>query len=209
MKVVTINGSPKKNGNTATALDAVTAALTENGIETERIDIGTRAIHGCIACGKCFEMKNRRCILDDDILNATLETVFTADGIVVGSPVHYAGIGGALKSFLDRAFFVAAANSGLFRHKAAAGIVAVRRGGEVTAWDQLNKYFTISEMFMASSHYWNMVFGHAPGECKDDGEGMQGMQILGENLAWLVKALAAGKATLPPAREKIMTNFIR
>ncbi|MCC8165292.1 MAG: flavodoxin family protein [Planctomycetes bacterium] len=209
MKVVTINGSPNKNGNTATALDAVTAALRENGIETERIEIGTKAIHGCIACGRCFEMQNRRCVLDDDMLNGSLETLFNADGVVVGSPVHYAGIGGALKSYLDRAFFVASANGSLMRHKAGAGVVAVRRGGEIAAWEQLNKYFTISEMFMASSHYWNMVFGLEPGECKGDGEGMQGMQILGENLAWLVKALANGKATLPPAREKIMTNFIR
>lgn len=209
MKAILINGSPKKDGNTAIALEAVGGALREQGIATEVIEIGRKAIHGCIACGVCAEKKNRRCALDDDMLNRNLDALFAADGLVIGSPVYYAGINGALKCFLDRAFFVAAANGSLFRHKVGAGVVAVRRGGETTAWDQLNKYFTISEMFVPSSKYWNMAFGLVPGEAVQDLEGMQTMRVLGENMAWLMKSVAAGKAALPPDVDKIMTHFIR
>ena len=166
-------------------------------------------MHGCVGCGACGRDLNRRCAFDDDLLNGTLDRLFAADGLLVGSPVYYAGINGALKSFLDRAFFVAAANGDLFRQKVGAGIVAVRRGGEVAAWEQINKYFTISEMFVPSGHYWNMVFGMAPGEAAQDSEGMQCMEILGANMAWLVKAVAGGKAELPPARERKAMNFIR
>ncbi|MCC8180216.1 MAG: flavodoxin family protein, partial [Planctomycetes bacterium] len=202
MKVVTINGSAKPKGNTALALDRVSAVLNAQGIETERIEIGKDAMHGCIACGMCAQKRNRRCVFDDDLLNKVIDTMIEADGMVIGSPVHYAGIGGALKSFLDRAFFVASASGALFRHKIGAGVVAVRRGGEIAAFDQLNKYFTISEMFVPSSTYWNMVFGMAPGEAAGDGEGMQTMDILGQNMAWLLKARANGSAGLSSFVEK-------
>ena len=142
------------------------------------------------------------------MVNRNLETLFTADGLLVGSPVYYAGVNGALKCFLDRAFFVAGANGGLFRHKVGAGVVAVRRGGEIAAWDQLNKYFAISEMFIPSGNYWNMVFGLEPGEARRDPEGMQTLRVLGANMAWLLKNLAAGAAAPPPATDKVMTNFI-
>lgn len=209
MKVIAINGSAKADGNTAVALDAVCRALGENGVETERIEIGREAMHGCVGCGACGRNRNRRCIFDDDPLNGMLEKMFSADGMVVGSPVYYAGINGALKSFLDRAFYVASANGSLFRHKVGAGVVAVRRGGEVTAWDQLNKYFTISEMFVPSGHYWNMVFGAKPGEALQDCEGLQCLELLGANMAWLLKAAASGKSELPPAQEKKFMNFMR
>lgn len=209
MKTILINGSPKKNGNTATALAAAGEALREQGIETEVLEIGTNAIHGCIACGYCSQKKNRRCVFDDDCLNGSLDALFAADGVLIGSPVYYAGINGALKSFLDRAFFVGSANGSLFRHKVGAAVVAVRRGGEIAAWDQLNKYFTISEMFVPSSFYWNMAFGMAPGEAKQDVEGMQTMRRLGENMAWLLKSIAAGRESLPPEMEKTRMNFIR
>ncbi len=209
MKVAVINGSPKPNGNTAIALNAVCAVLEKEGIACERIEIGNAALHGCSSCGYCGREQNRRCVFNDDMLNSVLETLFSADGLLIGSPVYYAGINGALKSLLDRAFFIASANGSLFRHKVGAGVVAVRRGGEVPAWDQINKYFTISEMFVPSGHYWNMVFGTSPGEATQDGEGMQCMKILGANMAWLLKAVAEGKASLPPEEEKIMTNFIR
>lgn len=209
MKVILINGSPKKNGNTFIALDAVGAALRGRGIETEVLNIGTGAIHGCMACGVCSQKKNRRCVFDDDCVNGSLDTLFAADGLVIGSPVYFAGINGALKSFLDRAFFVGSANGSLFRHKAGAGVVAVRRGGEVAAWEQLNKYFTISEMFVPSSIYWNMAFGMTPGEAKQDAEGMETMHALGENMAWLLKSLAQNKDSLSPKFEKTRTNFIR
>lgn len=209
MKVVAINGSAHANGNTAAALDAVCRALGEHGVETERIEIGTAAMHGCIGCGACGRNRNRRCIQDDDPLNGALEKLFAADGLVVGSPVYYAGINGALKSFLDRAFYVGSANGSLFRHKVGAGVVAVRRGGEVAAWEQINKYFTISEMFVPSGHYWNMVFGLKPSEALQDREGMQCMELLGANMAWLLHAVDGGKAELPPEQKKEFTNFIR
>ncbi len=209
MKVIAVNGSPNASGNTATALNKVCGALEKHGIKTERVEIGKKAIHGCIGCGHCGDARNRRCVFDDDLLNSVIDAMLDADGLLVGSPTYYAGINGALKCLLDRAFYVASANGRGFRHKVGAGIVAVRRGGEVTAWDQLNKYFTISEMFVPSGHYWNMVFGTEPGEAVRDGEGMQCMEVLGENMAWLLKAVENGKASLPAAVEKEFTNFIR
>ena len=209
MKAVIINGSARKHGNTALALDTAAGALRENGIETETLEIGGGALHGCVACGQCFEKQNRRCAFDDDLLNRHLDTLYAADALLIGSPVYYAGINGALKCFLDRAFFVAGANGGLFRHKVGAGVVAVRRGGEIAAWDQLNKYFTISEMFVPSGSYWNMVFGLEPGEAKHDAEGLETMRLLGANMAWLLKCRAQNAASLPPPGEGAMTNFIR
>lgn len=209
MKVVAINGSPNPKGNTALALDRVRAVLEKSGIETERVEIGKGALHGCIACGYCGEKKSGRCVFNDDMLNGVMDKLIEADGLVVGSPVYYAGINGALKSFLDRAFFVASASGSRFRHKVGAAVVAVRRGGEIAAYDQINKYFTISEMFVPSSHYWNMVFGLEPGEAAGDPEGMQCMDILGANMAWLLQSVAERKASLPPEVEKEFTNFIR
>lgn len=209
MKVIAINGSPNAKGNTALALDLVCGALREQGIETERIDIGKKPMHGCIGCGKCVEMKNRRCIFNDDILNQHLDAIFAADGVVIGSPVYYAGINGALKSFLDRAFYVGEANDSIFRHKVGAGVVAVRGGGEATAWDQINKYFTISQMFIPSGTYWNMIFGRTPGEAAQDIEGKQNMKVLGANMAWLLKAVEKERSALPPYEEKQFMSFIR
>ncbi|MDR1519891.1 MAG: flavodoxin family protein [Planctomycetota bacterium] len=209
MKVVAINGSSRKNGNTASALDAASAVLEEEGIRTARIEIGSLAFHGCIGCGTCRSKQNRRCRLDGDELNSNLETLFAADGILLGSPVYYAGINGALKSFLDRAFFVAGANGGLFRHKVGAALVAVRRGGAATALDQLNKYLGICEMFIPTGNYWSMVYGQAPGEAARDDEGMQCVRVLAANMAWLLKSVAAGRGSLPPPQTKAMMNFIR
>lgn len=209
MRVVAINGSPGPKGNTAIALDLVCETLGKQGVETEKIEIGKKAMHGCIGCGVCFEKGNRRCVFDDDILNGVVDKMFAADGILIGSPVYYAGINGALKSFLDRAFFVGMANGGLFRHKVGAGVVAVRRGGEVVAWEQINKYFTISEMFVPSGNYWNMMFGLEPGEAAQDIEGAQNMRVLGANMAWLLQAVAKNRESLPPAEEKEFMNFVR
>lgn len=209
MKVIALNGSSNPGGNTAAALSRVCAVLEKQGIETERVEIGRKPMHGCIACRQCGVRRDRRCALDGDLLNSVIDRLLDADGILVGSPVYYAGINGALKSLLDRLFFVASANGGLFRHKVGAGLVAVRRGGEIAAWDQLNKYFTIAEMFVPSGNYWNMVFGLAPGEAVRDAEGMQTMDVLGANMAWLLRAAAEGKAALPPGVAKEFTNFIR
>lgn len=209
MKAVLINGSPRKNGNTFFALKTVDGVLQKHGIETEFIEIGNGAIHGCSGCGVCKQKKNRRCVCDDDILNRNMDKLIEADGMVIGSPVYHAGINGALKCFLDRAFFVASGAGQLFRHKVGAGVVAVRRGGEASAFDQLNKYFTISEMFVPSSLYWNMVFGMAPGEAEQDVEGIMTMQALGENMAWLMQSVRERKDSLPGLVEKKRMNFIR
>ncbi len=209
MKVIVINGSPKPRGNTALALDAVCSVLNKKNIETPRIEIGTHAMHGCIACHRCAREKDSRCVFNDDLVNPSMDAIIAADGILIGSPVYYAGINGALKAFLDRVFFVASASGSLMRHKVGAAVVAVRRGGEIAAWDQLNKYFTISEMFVPSSVYWNMAFGMTPGEVLQDPEGMDTMNMLGENMAWLLEARQNGAAALPALREKTFTNFIR
>ncbi|MDR2392003.1 MAG: flavodoxin family protein [Planctomycetota bacterium] len=211
MKIVTINGSPRNSGNTAYTLDVASTVFKNEGIETERIDIGVRAIRGCAGCRLCRQRLDRRCIANDDIVNSYLETLFTADGLLVSSPVYYAGINGALKSFLDRAFFVASANGALFRHKVGAGMVAVRRAGATTALEQINKYLAISEMFVPTSSYWGMAYGMAPGESAQDVEGVQTAQVLAANMAWLLKALDAARKIIPPpaAQAKIMMNFIR
>ena len=211
MKVVALNGSANKSGNTALALAAASKPLEEQGIAVERIDIGSAALHGCVGCGLCRQRRNRECRFTDDPANGWMQKLFEADGILLGAPVYFAGVNGAAKSFLDRAFFVAGANGSLFRHKVGAGVVAVRRAGALTAIDQLNKYFTIAEMIVPGSNYWNLAFGMTQGEAAEDAEGMQTMRILGANMAWLLKIIELGKKTLPPPafQEKERMNFIR
>ncbi|MDL2227155.1 flavodoxin family protein [Deltaproteobacteria bacterium OttesenSCG-928-M10] len=212
MKVLLINGSSKTKGNTALALDTAAMVFADNKIETDRIDIGKAAIHGCVGCGACFQKQNRRCVqFTDDPVNEWLEKILTADGLMIGSPVYYAGINGALKALLDRAFFVAAGNGGLMRHKVGAAVTAVRRAGSLPALEQIHKYFSISEMFMPSGNYWPQVFGLAPGEGAGDDEGLQCVGVLAANMAWLMKLMDYGREALPPpaAQNKVKTNFIR
>jgi multimeric flavodoxin WrbA len=211
VKVVAINGSSKVNGNTALAIQTVGEGLATQGIDLARLDIGSEKLHGCVGCGACRNLKNRRCRLDDDMANTWMQELFSADGIILASPVYYAGINGALKSFLDRAFFVAASNGALFRHKVGVGVVAVRRAGALTAIGQLNCYLTISEMYLPASNYWNMIYGLMPGEAEKDVEGRQTLKVLGENMGWLMRVIEHGRTTLPPPapQEKVMLNFIR
>ncbi len=208
MNVIAINGSPKAEGNTYHALKMVTDELEKEGISTEIIHIGNKNIQGCIACRQCFENKNEKCIINDEV-NEIIQKLKTADGIIIGSPVYYASIAGTMKCFLDRAFFVAGANGGLFRHKVGASIAAARRSGEVATFDHLNHHFTISEMFVASSNYWNVIHGRMPGEALQDEEGIQTMRVLGKNMAFLIKSIAQNATALPEQEAKIMTNFIR
>ena len=210
MKVLAINGSPKKNGNTAFALQTVLGELERAGIQTETVHVGIKAIRGCIACGSCARSQDSSCALDDGA-NEWIKKMIEAEGIVIGSPVYYAGINGTLKSFLDRAFYVAGANGRKMRHKVGAGVVVARRGGTTASLDQLNKYFTIAEMLMPSSNYWNMIHGAAPNEATGDLEGVQTMRVLGQNMAWLLKVLdyAKGHVPEPEAEQKVFTNFIR
>ncbi len=211
MKVIAINGSPKQEGNTWHALTGVGRQLQENGIEFEIIHVGNKAVRGCMACGTCAKNKDEKCSIGTDPVNEWIQQIKEADGIILGSPVYYAGIAGTMKCFLDRAFYVAGANGGLFRQKVAAAVVAVRRTGGSVTFDSLNHYLTYSEMILATSNYWNITHGRAPGEVLQDGEGVQIMDVLGQNMAWLLKMREATKASLPgPAKvDKIYTHFIR
>lgn len=211
MKVVGFNGSPNKKGNTACSLNMVFEELENAGIETEMIQVGKKKIQGCTACLGCVKKQNETCTLDDDPVNEWIQKIKEADGILLGSPVHFSGVAGTMKSFLDRAFFVASVNGGLFRNKVGAAVAAVRRSGGISTVDSLNHYINYSEMIMPSSNYWNVAHGLAPGEMRQDGEGKQIMAVLGKNMAWIMKIIEHGKEQFPVPEPvaKVMTNFIR
>ena len=206
MKVILVNGSPREKGCTYTALCEVAGALEKNGIETGIFQVGAKPIAGCIGCNVC--LKNGRCFVDDPV-NEFVEKAKTADGFVFGSPVHYAAASGAITSFLDRAFY---GKGHVFAGKPGAAVVSCRRGGAASAFDQLNKYFTINSMPVVSSQYWNQVHGNTPDEVRQDAEGLQTMRTLGSNMAWLLKCIQAGAAagiTFPEREPAMKTNFIR
>jgi len=208
MKVLLINGSPRAKGCTYTALCEIAKELEKENIETEIFHVGNKPIRGCMACGGCFKSDSNQCVFDDDVVNIALAKAKEADGFVFGSPVHYAGASGQITSFLDRFFYA----SGGFRHKPGAAIVSCRRGGSTAAFEQLNKYFTISSMPIVSSQYWNMVHGNTPEEVMQDLEGMQTMRTLGKNMAWLLKCIRAGEESgisMPELETRVRTNFIR
>jgi len=201
MKVLLINGSAKPEGNTYCALRECAGEIEKYGIETEIFGIGNKPVRGCIACRGC--KTNGACVFTDDVLCELVEKMKQADGIIVGSPVYYAGPSGALCALLDRAFYSSSAH---FRGKPASAVAVCRRGGASAALDRLNKYFTINEMPVVSSQYWNIVYGLRPGDALRDGEGMQTMRTLGKNMAYAVKNLpAAGCPKLD--EEHITTNF--
>ncbi len=206
MKVILVNGSPHANGCTYTALCEVAGALENSGIETEIFQIGNRPVSGCIGCNSCF--KTGKCFMDDCV-NVFIEKAKEADGFIFGSPVHYAGASGMLTSFMDRVFY---SQRGILQNKPAACVVSARRGGTTAAFDQINKYFTITSMPVVSSQYWNMVHGATPEDVKQDLEGMQTMRVLGNNMAWLLKSIEAGRSAgikLPEREKRVWTNFIR
>jgi multimeric flavodoxin WrbA len=209
MKVIAINGSPHKDGNTAYALKQIGVELHKEGIEFEIIEVGGKHVRGCIGCDKCAETQNEQCTFTNDIVNEAVAKMKEADGIVIGSPVYYSGIAGTMKCFLDRVFYVAAVNGNLFRHKVGASVVAVRRTGGSMTFNGLNHYLSISEMLVPSSNYWNVIHGLEPGDAVRDAEGVQIMQMLGKNMAWMLKMRAASKNMEPVKSEKIFTNFIR
>jgi multimeric flavodoxin WrbA len=210
MMVLLVNGSPNEKGCTYTALEEVAGTLNAEGIETEIFQIGTKPLSGCLACFKCQQLGH--CVFNDRVVDF-LNIAKDADGFVFGSPVHYAAAGGAITSFMDRVFFSdTLSGKQSFYLKPAAAVVCARRAGTTATFDQLNKYFTISEMPVISSRYWNMVHGLTPEEVKKDLEGMQIMRILGRNMAWFLKckeaAIKAG-VSFPEREERIATNFIR
>ena len=206
MKVLLINGSPHKKGCTYTALREVADELERQGIETEIFQLGIAAVRSCTACGQCA--KTGRCIFDDDPVNQCLDRLRQADGLIVGAPVHYAGPAGAVTALLDRMFY---GKSGFLALKPAAAVVSCRRGGASAAFDRLNKYFTIAQMPVVSSQYWNAVHGNTPEQVRQDLEGMQIMRTLGRNMAWLLKCIDYAKEAVPrpEQEERVATNFIR
>jgi len=210
MKVVAFNGSPKKDGNTSLAIEMVASELKKEGIEVEVIHVGNKLIQGCIACNACVKNKDEKCIIKGDDVNKWIQKMKEADGIILGTPVHYAAIGGTMKSFLDRAFYVMGSTS-MLRHKVGAAVVAVRRSGGMPAFEQLNNYLNYSEMVMPTGNYWNVIHGTTPGDVKEDAEGKQIMEVLGKNMAWILKLIENGKGSIEPPKleKKRWTNFIR
>lgn len=204
MKAILINGSPHAHGNTYIALSEVAKALEENGVEAEIVSIGTKAVQGCIACGKCSQ--EGRCAFQDELYNKVREKVMEADAIVIGSPTYYAGPNGSLCALLDRLFI----SCGQYMcYKPGASVAVCRRGGASAVFDRLNKYFTINNMPVVSSNYWNSVHGRTQGEASQDLEGLQTMRILGRNMAWMLKNIEARKVVVPEGEKKVMTSFIR
>ena len=211
MKVILVNGSPHQKGSTSVALAEVEKTLIEEGIETENFWIGNSAISGCIGCYSCA--KNGKCVFDD-VVNEFVEKAKDADGFIFGTSVHYAGMTGALTSFMDRVFYSAssAGNAKYFKLKPVSSVIVARRAGTTATYDQINKYFGINQMPIISSRYWNMVHGREAGDVEKDEEGMQTMRILARNMAYFLKCIEAGKekgVELPKTEKTILTNFIR
>ena len=204
MKVLMINGSPRENGNTAIALDEMKNVFEAEGVETKIVQVGNKNVRGCVACGRCVELG--KCVFDD-IVNELAPDLEAADGLVIASPVYYASANATLIAVLDRLFYSTPFSKAM---KVGASVVCARRGGCSATFDELNKYFTISNMPVASSQYWNSIHGRAPGEAQQDEEGKQTMRVLARNMAFLMKSIALGKEKygLPEIEKHIFTNFI-
>ena len=205
LRVLMLNGSPRANGNTSIALREMEKIFTESGLETERVQVGNRVIRGCIACGKCAELG--RCVFDD-LVNELAPKLEACDGLVVGSPVYYASANATLVALLTRLFYSTSFDKTM---KVGAAVAAARRGGLSSTFDELNKFFTISGMPVASSQYWNSIHGRAAGEAEQDGEGLQTMRVLARNMTFLMRSIALGREQfgLPEKEARIATHFIR
>jgi len=205
MKILLINGSPRGKGNTYLALSEAASALESEGIQTEIVSIGAKAVQGCIACNKCAELG--RCVFQDDLYNTVREKMMESDGLIIGSPTYYAGPNGSLCALLDRLFYSCGPH---LHYKPGAAVAVCRRGGASATFDRLNKYFTISNMPVISSQYWNIVYGQKPGEAAQDAEGLQTMRTVGRNMAWMLRNLNSETAAAVPEPEpRQITNFIR
>lgn len=189
MKVIAFNGSARKDGNTAILVRRVFSELEKEGIETELVQLAGQPIHGCAACVQCFKNKDRRCAVNDDIVNDCIEKMLAADGIILASPTYFADLTSETKALIDRTGFVARANDDMFKRKVGAAVVAVRRAGAMHTFDSINHFFLISQMIIAGSSYWNIGIGRAKGEVEKDEEGLRTMQTLGQNMAWLLKKI--------------------
>ena len=193
MKVVAFNGSPRKGGNTEHLIRPVFAPLEAAGIETELVQVGGQPLRGCIACMKCRERKDGRCAIDSDLGNEYIAKMCAADGILLGSPTYFTDVTAEMKALIDRSGYVALGNGGLFRRKVGAAVVAARRGGATHAFDTLNHLFLINQMVIPGATYWNLGYGLQKGDVAEDAEGLANMHNLGENMAWLLKAIAVAE----------------
>jgi multimeric flavodoxin WrbA len=189
MKVVAFNGSARKDGNTAILIRRVLDELEREGIETETVHLAGHDVHGCTGCRKCAAKKNQRCSRDDDAINACIEKMLAADGILLGSPTYFSDVTTEMKALIDRCGFVAKQNGDMLRRKVGAAVVAVRRAGSTHAFDTMNHFFTINQMIVPGSSYWNVGIGLEKGDVEKDAEGLRTMKVLGENMAWLLKKL--------------------
>ena len=189
MKVIAFNGSARKDGNTAILLNLVLDELKAEGIDTELYSLAGKPIQGCIACFKCFEKKDRRCAVDKDILNECVAKMAEADAIILGSPTYFADVSASMKALIERAGMVGRANADLYNRKVGAAVVAVRRAGGINVFNSLNYFFTINNMIIPGSSYWNIGIGRQPGEVNNDAEGVQTMKMLGKNMAWLMQKI--------------------
>jgi multimeric flavodoxin WrbA len=189
MKVVAFNGSARKDGNTAILINYVFRELEKEGIKTELVQLSGSKIHGCIACMKCFENKDQRCSVKNDIANECIEKMLGADGIILGSPTYFANVSTEMKALIDRAGMVSRANSDMLARKVGAAVVAVRRAGAIHVFNSINHFFFIGQMIVPGSSYWNLGMGRQKGEVEKDDEGIQTMKNLGRNMAWLLNKL--------------------
>jgi multimeric flavodoxin WrbA len=203
MNVLLINGSPRRNGNTHRALTEVAAALETEGVSTEIFSIGPKPVQGCTGCNQCGDLG--RCVFKDELYETVRAKLAAADGLVLGSPTYYAGPNGSLCALLDRVFYSC---GDILQYKPASAVAVCRRGGAIAVLDRLNKYFTISNMPIVPSQYWNLAYGAVPGEVEQDAEGLQTMRVLGRNMAWMLKNL--NRDSVPEvAEERMWTNFVR
>lgn len=191
MKVVAFNGSARKDGNTAILLNTVLEELKQEGIATELVQLSGKGLQGCIACYKCFERKDGRCAVEKDKMNAHMDKMFEAEGVLLGSPTYFSDVSANMKALIERCGMVALANGGLLKRKVGAGVVAVRRAGAIHTFSSINHFFTISQMIIPGSSYWNVGIGRDPGEVQNDAEGLKTMRVLGQNMAWLLKKIHA------------------
>ncbi|MDT8902860.1 flavodoxin family protein [Anaeroselena agilis] len=189
MKVIGINTSPRKDGNTALLIKTVFGELEKHGIETELLQVGGRPVRGCMACGACRENRDRRCVIADDFVNDCIAKMIAADGIILGSPTYFADVNAEMKALIDRSGYVARGNDYLFKHKAGAAVTAVRRGGATHTFDTINHFFHLNQMILVGATYWNMVYGREIGDVANDEEGMANMRSIGENMAWLLNRI--------------------
>lgn len=191
MKVVAFNGSPRKNGNTSLLIETVFSELQKEGIETEMVQVGGSEIRGCLACGKCRERKDKKCVIDSDIVNECVQKMIHADGILFGSPVYFSTLTPELKALIDRAGYVVRGNGHMLARKVGASVAVGRRGGHIHTLDSMNHFMLLNQMMVPGSTYWNMALGGAEGSVLDDEEGITTMRNLGKNMAWLLKKLEA------------------